>query len=409
MKKVLSRMAIGLGVVVLLFVGLITYKVQGGMNKGEEIPTMTLDEIVADSEETMISSNPEASILATEEMFSERDLDQVVDLMEAKYVTLNDNEDFEIREEGVYVLSGNVENSTIRVNADDKAKVQLVLDGVTIINEGTPAIVVSEADKVFVTMTETANYLEVSGLYVPEGTTNVDAVIYSKSDLTLNGIGSLEIVSAKGNGITSKDDLKITGGSYNINADEDALEANDSIRVYDGDFNIVTNKDALHSENENDLSLGYIYIRDGNFVINSGDDAIRGTSIVQIDSGNITIETCSEGIEGSYIQINGGVIDLYSTDDGINATNKSIYPVMIQVNAGDINVVMSDGDTDGFDSNGDLTVNGGNITVTSGMAAFDVDGVISYNDGVVTVDGEEVDVIETQTIGIAEIFKSKFN
>ena len=76
----------------------------------------------------------------------------------------------------------------------------------------------------------------------------------------LNGTGTLEIVSSNGNGITSKDDLKVTGGTYSITSLMDGLEANDSIRIAGGDITITTNKDALHSENEDDSSLGYIYI-----------------------------------------------------------------------------------------------------------------------------------------------------
>ncbi|MNC83981.1 hypothetical protein D3C75_1382440 [compost metagenome] len=54
--------------------------------------------------------------------------------------------------------------------------------------------------------------MEVTGSYVADGETNLDAVIFSRADMTLNGTGTLEIISNEGNGISSKDDLKITGG-----------------------------------------------------------------------------------------------------------------------------------------------------------------------------------------------------
>ena len=47
---------------------------------------------------------------------------------------------------------------------------------------------------------------------------NIDAVIFSKSDLTLNGTGSLTITADAGHGIVSKDDLVLTSGTYEINA-----------------------------------------------------------------------------------------------------------------------------------------------------------------------------------------------
>lgn len=407
MKKALK---IILGVfltIVLVFTGLITYKIQTGGNNTVTIPMETLDVLAADDDKTILSSNIESSVLDLEDMFSDRDLAQVVDLTESMPLTLNSNEDTVIKEEGIYLVTGDFLNSTIRIEADDKAKVQLVLDGVTITNDASPAIYVASADKVFITTTESENSLAVTGLFVPEGDVNLDAVIYSTSDLTFNGLGSLDITSTKGNGITAKDDLKVTGGTYTITAEEDGLEANDSIRIYNGSFAIESGKDALHSENEEDLTIGYIYIRDGVFNLNAGDDAIRANSIVQIDDGDILVTYCVEGIEASYIQINGGSVDIYSANDAINAANKSVYPMKIEVNGGDIAIALGQGDTDGFDSNGDLTVNDGIISVSSAMAAFDVDGVITWNGGQITVDGQVIDEIETQQIGIG-MFLSKF-
>jgi hypothetical protein len=351
------------------------------------------------SSSSNIISTVAGSILDTSELFSDRDLEQSADLTDAEYIQLNSNEDVTIDKEGVYVLSGEVVNTTVVVEADTEAKVQIVLDGVSITNEDSPAIYVKSADKVFVTSTESENYMQVTGDYVADGDTNIDAVIYSKVDLTLNGAGTLEIISNKGNGISSKDDFKITAGVFNITSSGHAIEANDSILIYDGDITIDTDKDALHSENDEDSSLGYIYIQNGTFNITAADDAIRATSIVQIDGGTINIETCSEGIEGTYIQINGGNMDLYATDDGINATTKSdAYDVVIEVNGGTIKVVMGSGDTDGFDSNGNIYINGGTIDVEAN-SSFDSDGTAELNGGDVTVNGEKITVITQQQGG----------
>ena len=341
----------------------------------------------------------EGSVLDTTEMFTERDLEQSADLSDATYITLENNQDVSITEAGVYVLSGDVENVTITVDADDEAKVQLVLDGVSIVNDDSPAIYVKSADKVFVTLTDSDNYLEVSGTYQADGDTNLDAVIFSKDDLVLNGVGSLEVVSAQGNGITSKDDLKITGGTYSITSLEDSLEANDSIRIAGGDITIDSGKDGLHSENEDDLSLGYIYISGGTLNITAADDGIQGTSVVQIDGGVINVGTSMEGIEGTYIQINGGDITIYAKDDGINASAKSnAYDTVIEVNGGTIDVTVGSGDTDAFDSNGNIYINGGTINV-SANSAFDPNGTAELNGGTVTVNGEVITEITVSPMG----------
>lgn len=342
------------------------------------------------------SSN--SSTFNTAELFSNRDLEQSADLSAGTNIKLESEKDVKIDKEGVYVLSGDVKNTTVVVEVGKEAKVQIVLNGVSIKNEDSPAIYVKSADKVFVTSTDSKNHMEVSGKYVADGETNLDAVIFSKADMTLNGKGTLEIVSTQGNGISSKDDLKITGGAYNIKSSADAIEANDSILVYDGTVTIDTGKDALNSKNDEDKTLGYIYIKNGTLNITAADDAIRGNSFVQIDGGTINIKTSEEGIEATNIKLNGGDITLYAKNDGINASPKTGNDVYIEVNGGTINVTVGSGDTDGFDANGNISVNGGTINVTA-TSAFDADGTATLNGGNVTVNGQKITQITQQQMG----------
>ncbi|WP_168120412.1 carbohydrate-binding domain-containing protein [Paenibacillus sp. HB172176] len=351
-----------------------------------------------EASEESAGSAAEASLLVPSELFSNRDLEQTADLSSATEIQLESNKDVTLSDEGVYVLSGEAENMTIFVEASDDAKVQIVLAGVTITNEDAPAIYVKSADKVFVTSTDSSNFMEVTGSYAADGDTHLDAVIFSRSDIVLNGTGSLDIVSNEGNGVSSKDDLKITGGVYTIQASADGLEANDAILIYDGALTITSGNDALQSKNDDDSSLGNIYMLNGTLNISAGDDAIRGNNMVQIDGGIIQIETSVEGIEATHVQINGGQITLYATDDGINASKKVDSDVIIEVNGGTINVSMAGGDTDAFDSNGDIYINGGTITVEA-SSAFDSDGTAKLNGGNVTVNGEKITEITQSQMG----------
>lgn len=360
--------------------------------------TSTATSSSSSNSENLINSNivaVEGSMLDTTDLFSNRDLEQSADMTNAIQVALKNGEDITIKDEGVYVFSGDVSNVTIIVEAEEDAKVQIVLDGVSIKNADAPAIYVKTADKVFVTTTDSENDLSVTGTFVADGDINLDAVIYSKSDLVLNGVGIINIVSTTANGISAKDELKVTGGTYNLTTEADSIEANDAIVIYSGIINIQSGKDGLHSENEEDTSLGYIYIAGGELTITAADDAIHGTSIVQIDGGTINIESCMEGIEGTYIQINNGDIIIDANDDGINASNKSNYDVVIEVNGGTIEVTMANGDTDGFDANGSIYINGGTIAVT-GNSAFDADNVAQLNGGDVTVNGSKItEIVQT--------------
>ena len=350
-------------------------------------------------EEAKVSTTTQSSSagLSADELFTERDLTQTADLSDAKEIALQSGKNVTITKAGVYRVTGSAENVTIIVDAGDEDKVQLVLDGVSVTNADAPCIYVRNADKVFVTLSGD-NSLSVTGQFTADGETNTDGVIFSKDDLTLNGAGSLTVNSSD-NGIVGKDDLKITGGTYQITAASKAIEANDSIRVASGSFTIKAGTDGLHAENEDDDSLGYIYIGGGSFSMSVGDDGIHAVSLVQIDGGTFTI-SAAECMEGTYIRINDGTFDLSSWDDGINAARKSsAYSTpTVEINGGTINIPMIAGDTDGIDSNGDIIVNGGTISV-SGNSTFDYDGTAQLNGGTIYCNGQQVTEIPNQMMG----------
>ena len=339
------------------------------------------------------------SIIDTSSLFTDRDLEQTADTANATEVTVKSGEDITISEEGVYVISGTATDCTITVDADSAAKVQLVLDGVSITNADAPAIYVLSADKVFVTTASgSSNELTTTGEFAAIGdVTNIDGVIFAKDDLVLNGQGTLTINSSA-SGVVGKDDVKITGGTYNITATEHGIQGKDSVAIADGTFNITAGTDAIHAKNDEDLTLGYAYIAGGTFNLNGASDGIEGYAVVQIDGGDITIDS-QEGIEGTYIQINGGTIDVTATDDGINASDKSSeYDIVLEINGGDVSVNMASGDTDALDSNGSLFITGGTVNITA-QSAFDYVANASMTGGTVIVNGEQVSEITASMMG----------
>ena len=235
-------------------------------------------------------------------MFTERDLAGTYEESGAVYVTLSDDgitgetdgvaingQMVTITAEGTYIFSGTLSEGQIVVDADN-AKVQIVFDNVDITCASSAAVYVKSAEKVFVTLAEgSQNTLRNTDEYVAIDDNNIDAVIFSKSDLTLNGTGSLTIVSAEGHGIVSKDDLKITGGTYDITAAGHALSGKDSVRIADGTFILTAEKDGIHAENADDEEKGYIYIADGDFTITSDGDGMDASNIVQIEDGTFDI------------------------------------------------------------------------------------------------------------------------
>ena len=203
-----------------------------------------------------------------------------------------------ISKEGTYVLSGALSEGQIVVDADS-AKVQLVLDNVDITCASSAAIYVKNADKTFITLAEgSENILMNTAEYEAIDDNNIDAVIFSKGDLTLNGKGTLTINSEYGHGIVSKDDLKLVSGTCNITAKNHALSGKDSVRIAAGTYNLTSGKDGIHSENADDDEKGFVYIASGDFTIESTGDGIDASYVVQIDDGDFEI-TAGGGAENA--------------------------------------------------------------------------------------------------------------
>ena len=352
---------------------------------------MTVEEMQAAIDEAM----SDAAIDITD-MFTKRDLAGNYDESEAVKITLSgktvacnsSNVQIEdgvvtIKAAGVYVLSGTFTDGTIVVDAGDDDKVQLVLDGVSITAADYAAIYAKNADKVFVTLAEGAgNSLMVSGDYVQTDDNNVDAVIFAKCDLTLNGTGSLTVKDNTGHGIVSKDDLVVTGGTYTIYSQDHCLNGKDSVRIADGTFNLSCDEDGIHAGND-DQQDGYVYIEGGDINISVGDDAIHAEGLLIITGGDIDVSKSCEGVEGGKILVTGGDIDVISRDDGFNAAGGSSgsgdnhdgfgggpgmggvdmdadNDAYILITGGTINI---NANGDGIDSNGYIGITGGSVHV----------------------------------------------
>ena len=311
--------------------------------------------------------------------------------------SLSDGEDIIIDAAGVYEISGTSENSVIIVDAGDEDEVTIVLSGVSMTNADMPCINVKNAEKVTVKTEEgTVNRLVVSGEF-SEDDESGDAVVYSKDDLVFDGDGTL-VVGSSSNAIQSNDDLKIKGGTYEIDCVKSALKAHDEIKIENGSITINSCYDGIHAEDNDDDAKGSILITGGTIIINAEDDALHATTTVQIDDGTLTL-TGAECIEGTQITINGGDVDITASDDGINAAAKSsaLTPVYEQ-NGGNITVKMGGGDTDGVDSNGNIYINGGTIDIT-GQSTFDCDGESKYIGGTIIENGRETNTITNQVMG----------
>lgn len=204
--------------------------------------------------------------------------------------------------------------------------------------------------------------------------------MFSRDDLTLNGEGSLTVSSPYGNGISAKDELTICGGSISVTAAEHALEVNDSTAVCGGSLSLTAGEDGIHCENEEDTSLGWVYVSGGSFDIQAGDDGIHASGAVLIEDGSLRISDCYEGIEGKTVEISGGEIKITARDDGLNVADGSAEGgfggsagCAVLISGGRVDITA---DGDGIDSNGTLTVSGGEIRIAG--ADYGDSSIIDY-------------------------------
>ncbi len=355
---------------------------------------------------TAVTTTSVATDSTLSEYFTERDLSGDYDESEATLITLTGSSaetdgsgvtvsggTITITEEGTYLISGTLEDGQIVVEADDAAKVQIVLDGVSITNDDSACILILSADKVFITLAEgSENTLSDTGATYTQQSSDytVDGVIFSREDLTINGTGSLTVNAGYQHGIVGKDDLKLVSASITVQAAGKGIAANDSIRIASGSYTVDSADDALHTSNSDEDGKGYIYIADGTFDLSTGDDGIHAATDLIIDGGSILIDQSYEALEGLTITINSGEIDVTASDDAMNASSGSSSEESSSQNSGyvmDDHNGMGGGMMNEIEQDASLTINGGEIVVNAGGDGLDSNGTLTVTGGTVIVNG----------------------
>lgn len=335
------------------------------------------------------STDSSAQGIDVSNMFSDRDKEIGYDEENSTVIKLSDDSTtcdsdavqisgntVTIIDEGTYILSGTLTDGMVIVDAEDTDKVQLVLDGVDITSAKSAAIYVREADKVFITTaSDSKNILTNGGTYTAIDDNNIDAAIFSKSDLTLNGAGSLTITAKAGHGVVSKDDLVLTSGTYQIDAASHGLSG----------------KDGIHAENADDTSLGFVYLADGTFDITSDGDGISAGNWLQADGGVYTVKAGggSENVQksdGEWQFGPGQQTESTDTTEEDTVSMKAIKAAGELILKGGKYSLDSADDT--IHSNANVTISDGEFTLASGD-----DGI--HADSATTISGGTIDITES--------------
>ena len=204
-------------------------------------------------------------------------------------------------------------------------------------------------------------------------------------------------ITAEGDGIQAETDVLVTAGEFTLttgggsnaslaaDASAKAIKGGNSVTIDGGTFTINAADDAVHSN-------AAVTINGGTFAIQTGDDAIHGDATVTINNGDITIATSYEGVESPVITINGGSVRLNSNDDGINVAGGVDGSGNMRPGGGGRPPRggaggAADIDTMSYSGANYLIINGGTVVVNSGGDGLDINGAAEMTGGVVVVNG----------------------
>lgn len=288
-----------------------------------------------------------------------------------------------ISEPGTYLLTGSCADGSVKVKKGT-AGVTLILSDLSLTSSTTAPITCGKSSVVTIvaadgttnTLTDAAQNNDTD---YPTNTDAENAVIKGKdgAQVVLCGSGSLTLNANGKNGIksgttdseTAQDaSLTIRELTLTINAPvNDAINAEQLLNVESGTLTLDAADDALHCD----------------LVMNIGTDSTEGPTL--------TITNAYEGIEAAALNIASGSMDITCEDDCLNAGNSSLtnYDFEINISGGTIRAYTTAGD--GFDSNGTMTISGGDIEVWTANAAdnqpLDADGSITVTGGTVLAAG----------------------
>lgn len=309
-----------------------------------------------------------------------------------------------ITDAGTYVVSGTLSEGMLVIDAGEKDKPHVILDNASITSKTCAALYIKEADKVVLTLAENSeNTLQNGGTFTAIDDNNIDGALFSKQDLSLNGVGALEVISPAGHGIVCKDDLVLAGGSITVNAASHALDVNDSVRLTgDTALSIKAGKDGIHCENTEDSDLGFIYAAGGKVKVEAEGDGLDASAYIKIEDGAFDLligggsangqkassdhfggfmggkpnfmptttdesATSMKGIKAAgNISVSGGTFKINSADDGVHSDTS------LTVSGGSFDIATGD---DGFHAEQTLTLTAGDVTITEsyeGLEALDI-------------------------------------
>jgi len=271
---------------------------------------------------------------------------------------------------GTYRLTGSLTDGHLIVNAGSEAFVRLLFGGTSINCSSGAPVVVQKASKVIIILEDATENTLTDGLtYVVDEDNEPNAALFSKAYLGFSGKGTLYVKANYSDGITSKDGMTISAGTFSVTAKDDGIRGKDYLVVHDGKFTVSSGGDGLKSDNEEAAALGYISIDKGSFKIAASGDAVSAKTNVEIADGTFDLESGggAGAKEGPAPGGGGGTSGGYSgtvSAKGIKGLTS------VKIAAGSFTINSAD---DALHSDNEVSLNGGTFTISTGDDAIHAD------------------------------------
>ncbi len=316
-------------------------------------------------------------------------LDDTKTTIEGKGVTTNQNT-ITIQSAGSYYITGSLSNGNIIVDAGKEDEVQLVLENASITSKETAPINGIQAGKLTITLAENSinNITDSSSytIFTDEESGEPDGAIFTKTDLVINGNGTLIINASYADGIVSKDGLKIINSNIQITAKDDGIRGKDYIATNNANIKITSGGDGMKTTNDTDTALGYLQIDGGNIEITAKADGVQAQTILNISKDaniNITTEgevTSKQSENFGFGGQRGTKTQTVSEDAGSSKGLKAGEEITIE--SGNITINSTD---DSIHSNGIVILENGNLTLKSGDDGIHADTNIVINNATINI------------------------
>jgi len=295
---------------------------------------------------------------------------------------------------GTYQLQGKLTDGQIIVDTDDAEPVKLVLNGVTLANSKSAPLFIKNADKTIILLADNSeNFISDASEYVYENADQDEpnAALFSDTDLTIHGNGTLTVQANFNDGIASKDGLVIDGGNISVTAANDGIRGKDYLVVQNGALTVNAGGDALKADNDEDADKGYIAIENGEFKLTAGGDGMAAESDVTIAAGKFALTTgggskaqlgeddSAKGIKtGAQLVIDGGAFAIDAADDALHSNDA------LTINNGEITIATGD---DAIHADRTLEINAGKIDITQSREG--IEGMV------ITINGGDIQVVSS--------------